>query len=1206
MKKVKGLIILVICMLVTFNQNLVLSEPINSTLSSNNISQNTRSIQPAYRALLIGNYDYPGTSNDLQGPPNDVNRMYTIFNNAGFGLNQTKFSNIRKVTNATKQQVFDDIETTFNGATSNDVSYFFYSGHGASDDNTAYLCTVDENQDFISIDQLKQELDKIPGTKIIVLDSCFSGGFISRNLNTTVVGNNTSFNKKVIQKFTNSGTKYLTGSTYKVLTASSSTQTSVETYSDEDKLYLGVFTKFLTAGCGYNGEYYADTDSNNSVSLDEAYQYIKDNVTSQDVQLYPENDTFPFVENGYTGIESVKTPSISPDQGNYNTATISMNCGTDGAVIRYTTDGTDPTNTSTIYTQPFTVNSTTTVKAKAFKDGMNDSRISSKTFTIYSGFPESQHNYSENTDETWTYTVPNNPADIKINFDSLTEVEQDYDLIYVMDSNGNNISGSPFTGTQLSGKTLVVPGDTVKIRLKSDYATNKWGFKVNNIQPYTDVEVSGVTLNKTSLALSPNEKEQLTATVLPDDVINKNVTWSSTDTNVASVDKNGLVVAKNTGTAIIKAVTQNGNKEADCNVTVNNLQRVQTPNISPQEGDYNLLNNVTIDCGTDGAEIHYTTDGTEPTINSPLYSQPIIVTKTTTINAKAFKDGMNESYVDTKTYNIYTGYPESTHDYENNLDKTWTYTALGNPSSIYVTFNNSTYVEGDADDIYDCIYVMDKNGVNVAGSPFTGDQLSGKKIEVPGDTVKIRLSTDDSESYWGFKVDKIACAGTAVTGVSLNKTSGTIKIGQTEQLAATVMPEDAANTNLTWSSSDPSVAQVDTTGAVLGLKEGSSIITVTTEDGNKTAQCNMTVNNLDLAATPSITPDSGLYNIGKIEMTCDTDGAVIRYTTDGTEPNNLSTEYTQPLKLSASTTIKAKAFKSGMNDSLVATRTYNIFSGYPESKHEYDNNSDLTWTYVYQGTADSLDVTFDSQTSVEDGCDYIHVMDASWNEIEGSPFTATQLSGKTVKVNGNVVKIRLTSDDSNKDWGYKVTNIAPSAVPVTGVSLDKNTADLQPGQSLQLSADIAPASATNKNVTWKSSNENAATVTQSGCVTAIADGDAVITATTEDGNKTAQCNISVTEDIRNIPDCIIIGNSAFSMTYLMNSAHNDVITKAINILKDNYGTNYTDHIYYKLKAKNGDNILKLKDNTQVFESEIAASPITYTAADGSVKIYKFH
>ncbi len=98
-----------------------------------------------------------------------------------------------------------------------------------------------------------------------------------------------------------------------------------------------------------------------------------------------------------------------------------------------------------------------------------------------STFPESAHPYTNSYDNTWTYTVTGSPASINVTFDSSTATESGYDYIYITDKNGNNITGSPFSGTTLASATKTVTGDTVKIRLKTDSSVTAYGFKVTNI-----------------------------------------------------------------------------------------------------------------------------------------------------------------------------------------------------------------------------------------------------------------------------------------------------------------------------------------------------------------------------------------------------------------------------------------------------------------------------------------------------------------------------------------------------------------------------------------------------------------------------------------------------------------------------------------------------------------------------------------------------
>ena len=88
------------------------------------------------------------------------------------------------------------------------------------------------------------------------------------------------------------------------------------------------------------------------------------------------------------------------------------------------------------------------------------------------------------------------------------------------------------------------------------------------IDAQTNVPVTGVTLSQTELSLTEGNTAQLTATVKPDDATNKNVTWSSDDTSVATVDATGKVTAVSAGTATITVTTVDQSKTATCEVTV--------------------------------------------------------------------------------------------------------------------------------------------------------------------------------------------------------------------------------------------------------------------------------------------------------------------------------------------------------------------------------------------------------------------------------------------------------------------------------------------------------------------------------------------------------------------------------------------------------------------------------------------------------------
>ena len=111
-------------------------------------------------------------------------------------------------------------------------------------------------------------------------------------------------------------------------------------------------------------------------------------------------------------------------------------------------------------------------------DALGANAVATVSITIY---PASAHPYANMTDTTWAFTQPGAPSSIKVTFAGRMNLEANYDFIYVTDKSGKNISGSPFTGNTLSGATVTVPGDTVKLRLTTDYSIVEWGFEVANV-----------------------------------------------------------------------------------------------------------------------------------------------------------------------------------------------------------------------------------------------------------------------------------------------------------------------------------------------------------------------------------------------------------------------------------------------------------------------------------------------------------------------------------------------------------------------------------------------------------------------------------------------------------------------------------------------------------------------------------------------------
>jgi len=262
------------------------------------------------RALLVGVGDYLYGDNDLPAPPYDVDKMNDTLSHSGDGF---ALINEIKDLDATKIAILNGISNTFSQADSNDISYFYFTGHGGLLDNISYLIPTDFDgytNTCISVSELESALSVIPGTKVVFLDSCHSGGFIGKEINQgDIEGYSKNFNDDVINIFM---TRDLANSQYQVLTSCLLSQTSTELIPSEGDPW-GLFSYVFCVGCGYDyysHPYDADANENGEITLDESYDYTDYWVNAlsdyynteygwdidQDTQVYPENSDFVVIE----------------------------------------------------------------------------------------------------------------------------------------------------------------------------------------------------------------------------------------------------------------------------------------------------------------------------------------------------------------------------------------------------------------------------------------------------------------------------------------------------------------------------------------------------------------------------------------------------------------------------------------------------------------------------------------------------------------------------------------------------------------------------------------------------------------------------------------------------------------------------------------------------------------------------------------------
>ena len=339
----------------------------------------------------------------------------------------------------------------------------------------------------------------------------------------------------------------------------------------------------------------------------------------------------------------------------------------------------------------------------------------------------------------------------------------------------------------------------------------------------------------------------------------------------------------------------------------------------------------------------------------------------------------------------------------------------------------------------------------------------------------------------------------SVTGVTLNKTSTSIQVGGTETLTATVSPKDAANKKVTWKSSNAAIASVDANGKVTGVKAGEATITVTTEDGGKTATCKVTVSDKEIKVTG--------VKLNKSETNLLVSGNETLTATvlpeDATN-QNVTWKSDKPEIATVDANGKVTAVKVGEATITVTTedggKTATCKVTVSETSVAVTGVTlNKTETSIFVGGSETLTATVAPADATN--------QKVTWKSSDAA-VASVDANGKVTGVKAGEATITVTTEDGGKTATCKVT-VKAATVAVTGVTLNKATLSLIAGASETLTATVAPADATNKKVTWKSSDAAVATVDTNGKVTAVKAGEATITVTTEDGGKTATCKVTV-------------------------------------------------------------------------------------------------
>ena len=388
--------------------------------------------------------------------------------------------------------------------------------------------------------------------------------------------------------------------------------------------------------------------------------------------------------------------------------------------------------------------------------------------------------------------------------------------------------------TTISGLS---PTDMYYVRA---YAINDIGISYGDqIKFAMYAKPESITIDKYKVELYEGESVTLKADVSPAGS-RQDVIWSSSDESVVAVSADGLVMAKRAGMAIISAeATDNPAVKAQCSVTVKRHVTgvsLSETSVSMFVGKtYSLTATVVPSDATDRSVTWTSSNSSIATVNS-------------TGQITALSKGMATITVTTK---------------DGGYTSRCTVTVKDNMGSVTISPSSlgMLYVGDAATALTAVISPSDYPDKTVSwSSSNTGVatvDTNGKVTPKAPGTAVITVTTNGTDSSGRHLSSSITVnVGRHVTGVSLSKTSLSLLVGETYGLTATVVPSDVTDRSVTWTSSNSSVAAVNSNGQVTAKSQGTATITVKTVDGSKTATCTVTVISLQLPSVSTSSPSA--------------------------------------------------------------------------------------------------------------------------------------------------------------------------------------------------------------------------------------------------------------------------------------------------------------------------------------------------------------
>lgn len=690
----------------------------------------------------------------------------------------------------------------------------------------------------------------------------------------------------------------------------------------------------------------------------------KDGLTASEIA------TAEYVITNYTPIDA---PTFSPVAGTYTGVQQITILAADGATIRYTLDGTDPTETSAEYTGAITISSNKTVKARAWKEGFLPSEVASADYVIEiptvtfnklashtqittndvymivdvtSGRALTSANGTTSAPTAVAVTIENDAITAAVPYElqwKFAEEEGGYsiypatnDEIWLYTTDGNNsvrvgtnenkvweIDVTDATETTYHGMKNVAFN-----RYLGVYNTQNWRTytSVNNNIKNTQIEffilgdapepapsapafspVAGTYTNSVDVSLTC---ETNGATIY--------YTLDGTDpTDASTAYADAIHITETTTVKAIAIKNALSSEIVSATYTITNMEVVATPVITPEAGNYNEPQQITITCATDDALIYYTTDGNDPTAESTLYEGPFTLSVSATVKAIALKEGCISSDIASVAYtmpvfieNLAAVYSTANNDqYRITGDVTFVfrsgrYMFVKDATAGMLIYDNATsvitnnYENGDVisggisgkTSIYNGLYEVVPTA-NLAASTENAGAVEPTIVTIE------QLSNGNDYMSQLVTVQNLTVTGTSGQNIIVTDGINTIKIFDRFNL---ITESDYAANDI-----------VTVTGFVSKYNSDYQVFPRTAADIVKR----------EAPAEPTFTPEAGTYTASvTVTLACETDGVTIYYTLNDTDTE---TEYTAPLTFTETTAVHAFAEKDGMR-SAVVTAIYTI------------------------------------------------------------------------------------------------------------------------------------------------------------------------------------------------------------------------------------------------------------------------------------------